>query len=118
MFATHIDHLSTLTEKINSDHDINEITDSFISIMQNASSCMTKVKKKQKLIVYTQTQIKKPGLIQIVIMPDYFLKRLETNTPKTKVMQSYEMNFYTQNQITIKLSVIKNLSIKQVKKTN
>jgi len=51
-------------------------------------------------------------------MPDYFLKRLETNTPKTKVMQSYEMNFYTQNQFTIKLSVIKNLSLKQVKKTN
>jgi len=52
------------------------------------------------------------------IMPDYFLKRLETNTPKTKVMQGYEINFYTQNQITIKLSVIKNLSLKQVKKTN
>jgi len=45
MFAAHIDHLSTLTEKINSDHDINEITESFISIMQNASSCMTKVNK-------------------------------------------------------------------------
>jgi len=46
MFASHRDHLSTLTGKINSDHDINEITDSFISIMQNAPSCMPKMEKK------------------------------------------------------------------------